>query len=302
MHLFGEPGTRRGRWRLFKTRMCNAYRILGGRLCDYGGGSQVFAHDPGPGGYRAFEVHAGVADELYEIAYVALLSAVGEALDRLGFHRVHALGIEPGVLAVLPQGGGKSAMAALLTGSGARRVHSDEIPLIKNGRIHPFPLRLALRPQVANGLQLTDGRLFKRKIFDDKILFPLRADQTAPAAEIRAILIGRRHLSGIPKVYRASRWRVFAGLMHSLVVGMGVPQMREFMLRPTPALLAIFFSRLRQAAGLALRTPGFIFEVSDDAHLNAEALSEFCQREISNEDRSRKAQSRSLSHEPGYSS
>jgi hypothetical protein len=223
-------------------------------------------------------------------------------LDRKGFHRVHALGVEPGVLAILPQGGGKSAMAALLCSSGGRRVHSDEIPLIQDGGVHPFPLRLALRPQVAEGLQLTGGRLFKRKIFDDKILFPLPANQTAPAARIQAILIGRLNLSGIPKVRRASRLRVFAGLMHSLVVGIGVPQMREFMLRPAPALLAIFFSRLRQAAGLALHTPGFIFEVCGDARLNAKTLSEFCQREISNEDRSRTAQSGPLSHEPHYSS
>jgi hypothetical protein len=301
LQLFATAGSRRGYWRLFKTRMCRAYRIRGGRLCDYGGGSQVFASDP-HAGLRRFEVHSLFHEERYEMAFVALLSSVGEELDRRGLHRIHALAVEPGVIAVLPQGGGKSAMAALLMRSESRRIHSDEIPLISRGIVYPFPLRLALRPHVADGLGVGDGRRFKRKIFDDKILFPLPANRTADTEPVRAILIGRHGLCQFPQVRRASRLRVFAGLVHSLVFGLGVPQMREYMLRPAPALIAIFISRLRQAAGLALHTPGFIFEVCADARMNAAALSDFCQREISNEDRSRTAQPGPLSNEPHYTS
>ena len=47
-----------------------------------------------------------------EIVYLTILSRVSEKLDRMGIHRVHALGLEQrgrGVLVMLPSGGGKSA-------------------------------------------------------------------------------------------------------------------------------------------------------------------------------------------------
>src|SRR4051794_1010859 len=53
-------------------------------------------------------------DLLHEIAYLFILSTVGQYLDSQRIHRVHALGVtyrERGVLLLLPSGGGKSTMA-----------------------------------------------------------------------------------------------------------------------------------------------------------------------------------------------
>jgi hypothetical protein len=264
---------------IFKTRMCTVYGLGKARACHYGDGSAVFATD---GATRKFLTLSPDSDELYEITYMALLSVAGEALDQQGFHRVHALGFEvkrEGVLVVLPQGGGKSALAALIPGL---KIYSDETPLLHGGKIYPYPLRFALKPDVARALKMEAGRVFERKLFDAKELFPFPADRKASPAPVRHILIGGRSqvssgAGGRARIVKISRTRALPSLIDGMVVGRGVPQMAEFMLRTTAlaSLSMIAASRLKEAIRCIAASHVYKFETVADAFENARVLSEF---------------------------
>lgn len=268
---------------LFQTRMCHVRKVCGGRYFDYGG--ETRAEMFWRGRTRVFHVSSPIQEELYEVAYVILLSAAGESLDNRGWHRVHALGLafqNQGVLVVLPQGGGKSALATLLSDRSDIRFFSDEIPLVKGGKLHPFPLRKALRPEVARalGLSLEGGRAFRRKVFPEKWLFPFLDQEVASSLPVHTVLIGSRSSAeSAPRICSSSRWRVFWGLFETMVIGRGVPQMAEYMLRFNPRLIAIFFSRLKEALRISSRARSYTFEVSPDARANAEALLRFLDAE-----------------------
>jgi hypothetical protein len=241
---------------------------------------------------RSFDIHAPASARLHELGYVALLSSVGEELDRRGYHRVHALGVEAGSRAgilVLPTGGGKSSIAALICEGrldephagpgGAIRLYSDESPLIRGGTIHPFAVRIALIPEVARRLGIRDSdRLFERKVFRAKQVHPVPRERIAAPARASFVLIGRPSPDGTPRLLDARRATVLARLFKEMVVGVGLAQMAEHMIRIPGVfgLARIAFSRLRTALGLAFSSRELrIFEVGPDPVANAEALARF---------------------------
>lgn len=277
--LEGAPKKRPRTVRLFKTKMGTAYRSFpSGRLCDYGDGTQVHSHfEPHN---RIFYVQSPDAQELYEATYMAALSAVGEALDHQGYHRVHALGFQPGtknVLLILPQGGGKSALAALLRGPAHHRFFSDEIPLLRNGQLHPFPIRMALKPNVAHALNIPTerARLFRRKIFPEKLLFSFQGHEVAQSRPLDFILVGQKISGDMPRIQRQSRISAFWSLFKTMTIGLGVPQMAEHMLRRNARIPQIFVSRLREAVVSARRSEVYRFQVVADARKNAQVLHRF---------------------------
>ena len=179
----------------FRTRMC---RVTGGwwgeRVCDYGDGT--FVRSWFQEGRREFEIVMGLGESArvlaYEALYSAVLSAVGEELDLRGFHRAHGLGIEIAgkrALLLLPSGGGKSAIAALLCREARVRIYSDESPLLRDSRMFSFPVRGALRPDVARALGLVSGggaeRIFRRKLFPEKLLYRFDRAKVAEPAHAR---------------------------------------------------------------------------------------------------------------------
>ncbi len=230
---------------LFQTRMCRVHGFGRTRVCDYGQGLRVFTKiRAGANPRRIFWVAGNSAASVYEAAYVALLSAVGEALDSRGFHRVHALAFgKSNSTAILPlaSGGGKSSIAALMSRDPSYRLHSDEIPLVKNGRIYPFPIRIALFPQVALGLGIETKqlRIFHRRIFPEKLLLPIDLARVAPPEKAGIILFPE----GNPP------WWYRVQFIWGMVWGLGAPQMAEFMLRAGNfgRLFRIAFSRLYTA-------------------------------------------------------
>lgn len=261
---------------LFQTKMCGVHGLGRKRVCDYGRGALVVSESSKSS--RNFLVYAPGVDDLYEISYTALLSALGEELDRRGFHRVHALGIEldgRAGLVVLPQGGGKSAMAALLVQEPNVKIFSDETPLLRGDVVYPFPVRLALKPEVAAALGLpAQARLFRRRLFAEKALFPLRAVQVARPKRVSFVAFGERRVGAQPSFRTASRLLVFWGLVKYSVVGLGVAQMAEHMLRVEngPSLLGIAFSRLFTALRIVVRAKSYRFTLSEDARENARVL------------------------------
>jgi hypothetical protein len=247
------------------------------RLCDYGNGSVVLA--TASSSERRFEIFSPSADELHEMAYVVLLSAMGEELDRKSLHRVHALGFEtPGGagLLIAPQGGGKSSLAALLERTPEVRIYSDESPLIDGKSVYPFPVRMALKPELAEFFGLEGGRLFRRKKFPEKLLFPLPETKIARPAPLRWILVGRVGATQ-PVIRPSSAVRGLSALTEAMVVGMGNAQMAEFMLRSGmfSNLSRIGLSRLKAAVLASLHARVFLFDLAADPRANHAIFSRF---------------------------
>lgn len=248
--------------RAFRTRMCQAYGFFGTRYCDYGPDLKVISKSaPAP---RRIYILGNSDDALAELALITLLSSVGEELDLLGFHRIHGLGFErDGQAWLLPlrSGGGKSSIAALMLGDVRYRLYSDEIPMIKKGTLFAFPLRVALLPQVALKLKVADPekRIFRRRIFPEKVLINIPASRVAqPLAPRHLLWVGDTRL----------------GMMISLVLGLGVPQFAEYMLR-VDNLLRLFkiaLSRLVMATHLMVSARIVAFDLSVDPVENKKRL------------------------------
>lgn len=234
--------------RVFRTRMCTAYGIWGARFCDYGQDLKVFVRFRV--GVRKIYIFGEAEDPIAEIALITLLSAVGEELDARGLHRIHALAFErdgKNFLMPLRSGFGKSSIAALMLSDSRYRVFSDEIPLLsktpRGVEIISFPLRVALLPQVAEklGLLRSGMRIFKRRIFPEKILLPIPDSRVAGSARAQFLILSAQ-----------GRLR----LIFEIVLGWGVPQFAEYMIRldNLPQLAGIALSRLSMALRLLIST------------------------------------------------
>ena len=264
---------------LFKTKMCQVYGLGRKRLCDYGNGTIV--QSVTVNSRRRFVVTGSNSDEVYEVSYLALLSAVGEELDLLGYHRIHALGVtfqEQSLLALAPSGGGKSAKATVLLQHEGISIYSDEMPLVKQGKLYPFPIRIALEPGLDKVLSFgrpsaASRRVFKRKIFPAKVLTPISNHRISVPNQLSVLLLVRRG-NGLSKVDSANPVVLGFNLFLSLVIGLGLCQMSEHMLRANNIvrLFRIGFSRFREAMRLFVQTKkGFVY-LSQDVYQNAKML------------------------------
>lgn len=252
--------------RAFATRMCTVHGVWGRtRRCDYGNGIQLFADNSRLS--RRYVLSdprcVSLGSEAYEVAFTTLLSVIGEQLDRRGFHRVHALGFErdgDAWLVVLPSGGGKSSLCAKLLKEPQIKIFSDEMPLLRNGVVYPFPIRMALKPRDAETLMAgVRGRIFKRRLFQEKVLFTFTRERIAQPTPVRKLLVERDG---------DSPWVKKTGvLISTMVIGLGLAQMAEHMLRlhSILGLCGIAASRLLEARRVAFAVRGQKFAAADKA-------------------------------------
>lgn len=266
---------------LFRSRSAQVYGWGDERWAVYRPDSAV--HSESSKATRHFKIYTPSADLLYELTYTAVLSATGEALDRRGFHRLHALAFQrknQSTLFFLPHRGGKSSIASLLLSKSEALVFSDEQPLISDDRLYPFPIRMALFPEVSEKLGLPSGRAFVRQNFPTKLLYPISSDQVPQPAKADVILIGLKGKAGLEnhsKFKKVSRRSAFFHLFKAVVVGDGIAQMAEHMLRlrNLPALVLIAVSRLRALISLVSTTPAHTFKVETDPVANYQSLIDF---------------------------
>ena len=105
------------------------YRGHGKRYIDYHGRALGILDEAA----SSLKLYSEDTELLYEAAYLFLLSRIGQGLDLLGLHRLHALGVEVNgraVLVLLPMGGGKSTLALHLMNLPGVRLLSDDSPWI----------------------------------------------------------------------------------------------------------------------------------------------------------------------------
>jgi len=263
---------------LFQTQDCSVHGWGRFRHCKYGMDGDVWTESSKE--KRRFEISHPDKNELLEISFMAFLSAVGEALDGRGYHRVHALGFEykgMGLLAVLPQGGGKSALAALKKKDPSFRIFSDENPLVKDGVMYPYPHSLALHEKVVRGLDLDfkEGYLFSRKNYSPKLRFPWASSQIAKPIPVSVVLCGER--STPHQIRPCHGIQTIKALSSSMVLGLGLAQMKEYMLRISSihTLSKIASMRAREAFRIARQSKSYSYGIGYDAKKNDQVFTEF---------------------------
>jgi hypothetical protein len=247
------------------------------------------AYDDGAYGFRDADRGYGelFSDEpvrLQEIAHLAILSAVGEELDSRGLHRVHALGFtydDGAGLILLPSGGGKSELALELLARGDFGLLSEDTPLIDaSATVSPFPVRLSFRAGADLGLIPPERvRAYRRRRYGERRL--VDADyfesRLAGPAPLRWIFIGEKsERDGGPQLRPANKAAASAALIEALVVGVGVPQMAEWRLRPefscAAGLLQAGASRLHAAFVALAAAETERFRLAPAATASADAL------------------------------
>ena len=237
---------------------------------------------------RQCTVYGTSMDLLHEIAYLFILSTVGDHLDRQRLHRVHALGVSyrnKGILLLLPSGGGKSTMALKLMRRPGFLLLGEDTPLIdRNGRVLPFPLRLGVRPGADTGVPAKYLRTVERMEFDPKTLIDIDYfnDRLGQAVDPGMVLIGQRNLGDISEIVPLARHRAFKGLLKYVIVGLGVYQGLEFLLEKGAWELVgrsgIGASRCYNSLKLLSRAPAYRFVLGRDTEKNCQTLVDFIEK------------------------
>ena len=230
-------------------------------------------------------VYGTEPDLVREIAYLFIISTVGQYLDSRGIHRVHALGVSynsRGILLLLPAGGGKSTMALELLRHPGFSLLGEDTPLIdRRGHILPFLLRLGVRPGQDTGIPPQYLRTVQRMEFDPKTLVDIEYfhDRLGKEVEPGFILVGERNLGEVSEIILLSRHQAFNALVKYMVVGLGVYQGMEFLLeRGLWELLGkvgVGASRLYNSLRLLARAPAYRFVLGQNAKKNCQTLVDF---------------------------
>jgi hypothetical protein len=239
---------------------------------------------------RVFRVYSEDSDLRYEAAYLFLLSQAGEALDQRHMHRIHALALEfrgRAVLVILPMGGGKSTLGAAMLQQPDLGFLSDDSPLIsREGRVHAFPLRLGLLPGSDNSIPQHLKRTIRRMEFGPKVVvsYEYFAGRVRPTAEPGIVFLGRRGFGDTCRIEPAAARERFQSIIADCVVGLGLFQGVEFVLRHSPMEMlgktGVAWSRFRSARNLFRRSEVFRLVLGRDSTRNAETVCQFIRQRL----------------------
>ena len=226
---------------------------------------------------------------MHEITYLAVLTFSGENLERKGIFRIHGLsfminGIP--VVIISDSGVGKTMLFLELMKQENISFYSDEIVLINKDReILPFPLRIGLRREDSDFfsgiperyLYGIERRKFGPKVLADSEIFK---DRVAVPAEADVYIVARRHETGFLK--RAGKIRLLAALLRNMVIGIGLPQLVEYLsLDFAPGdiikLSKKAIRRLSLAISISLHSKVYFMGAAKDPAANLKMLTEeFC--------------------------
>lgn len=236
------------------------------------------------------EIHSLDRDILLERTYLMISSQVGDILDKRHMHRIHAMGVVydgRGVVCLMPSGGGKTTLTLSLLGKEGFGLLSEEIPLLSSdGTLHPFPIRMGVTADQEVDIPGGFLRDFQRTHYGPKTLIDVRyfAGRIAPSAAPGIVFVGRRIYSSRPRAVPVSRLRAFVSLYRYCVMGVGLPQMLEYILRfdflDMGRAAPILFSRLIASIRLVAASRTFELHLGTDRTANADFVADFVKRTL----------------------
>lgn len=240
---------------------------------------------------RLAEIHSADRDVLLERAYLMIVSRVGELLDKKRMHRIHAMGVVydgRGIVCLMPSGGGKTTLTLSLLKKENIGFLSEEIPLVSpDGNLHPFPIRMGVTADQKPDIPPEYLRHFERTHYGPKTLIDVRyfQERIALKAAPGIVFVGKRVHSLKPRAVRISRLRAFVSLYRYCVMGVGLPQMLEYLLRfdflDMARAAPVIWSRLIASIRLVSASRTFELHLGRDRAANADFVAEFIQRTLS---------------------
>jgi hypothetical protein len=235
--------------------------------------------------YGSAEIYSFDRDLLHEKCYLLIMSRVAELLDQKRLHRIHAMGVAfdgKAVLCLMPMGGGKTTLALSLLENKSFSLLSDEIPLVSSGGLcYPFPIRMGVVEQTPLSIPKHYLKRFKRRHYSPKVLINLKyfEGQIAKVAQPGLIFVGKRIHSRSPAILRIPRPKAFLALFRLCVVGVGLPQALEYLLRFDISDIMrqsrIFFSRFLACLKIIQRSQTYELHLGYDTKVNASVMAQF---------------------------
>ncbi|MCK5405178.1 MAG: hypothetical protein KAI75_08090 [Desulfobulbaceae bacterium] len=231
------------------------------------------------------EIFSLSRDHLYEKTYLMVMSRVGVELDRKRLHRIHAMGVVhngKALLCLLPMGGGKTTLTLSLLGDKNFSLLSEEVPLVAaDGTLYPFPIRMGVTAGTELAIPEEFLKPFIRSHYRPKTLIDITyfKDQIARSASPGYVFVGKRIHSDSPRIVRISKFKAFGPLYRLCVVGMGLPELLEYILRfdlsDIVKRFTLFTSRLSACLALLRHSETLELHLSYDRQANADLVSQF---------------------------
>lgn len=232
-------------------------------------------------------VHSEQIHLLHEIIFLSMLSRVGERLEELHLHRVHAWAIAAkgeAALFMMPSGCGKTTLALeFLRRKLPYRLISEDSPLIDaHGRVLPFPLRIGVLQPPPPEIAPEHVTHLERMEFEAKYLIALEAFGDALAQQPttpRLVCIGHRTLGTACAIRQVGFTEGLKAFLRHMVIGVGLYQGVEFLVQSSLLDLArktgLFWSRLRSAYAVLRQADVFVVELGRNPPGNAETVLTF---------------------------
>ncbi len=260
---------------------CQIYRLGKRKYVDYFGEAlTIDDEDEGK-----ISIYSSSEERLYELAFLAIHSRVGEFLDRRGISRIHALGVSwknINALVMLPSKGGKSTLLSYLLENPDIKIIADDMPLIdRHGKVLPFPSKISLTKKPDSGvLSKLNWSEFHRAHYPPKWTASLSSvpERIEIHPENNPILLirGVRLSHGESAIARASRKQMIMPLMEHMIIGIGLPQIMELFLnfKLTDIFKISWHALLRGWCALMLlrNSEPFIFYIGNDKSYNAQLI------------------------------
>ncbi|MEO1992346.1 MAG: hypothetical protein ABGW78_10475 [Pirellulales bacterium] len=240
---------------------------------------------------NSLEIYCEGLNLLHEIIYLSILSRVSEGLEKHRMHRVHALAVQSegeAALFMMPSGCGKTTLALqILQQDTPYRLISEDSPLINaEGEVLPFPLRFGVLGHPPESIPQEHITYFERMEFEPKYLISLKAfgDSISKGPTLpRFLFIGDRLLNGKCRIQEVGYFAGFKGLLRHMIVGIGLYQGLEFLLRSSVLdlwrMTGICWSRVRRAHTLLRQSRIFTLELGRDPLKNTEEILCFLETE-----------------------
>lgn len=263
------------------TETCSIYKIGPRRYIDYQDRALTIwdKHE------QSVRIYSLDNDRLYEIAFLAIHSILSQELEKNGLSRVHALGVSMGkmnTLIMLPAQGGKSTLLSHLLENPEIKIISDDMPLIdRKGRVHVFPGTVSMDNQPEDGpLSKLNWTEFKRAQHPTKWMAGLSQlkdrIETKNLQNKTLLMAGFRLSKGQSILTPVPRWKMLSPLMEHMVLGMGLPQLREmfFNFNLTDLLKLFYHGMIRFICAVQLlrKARCFYFYMGPDRAYNAQLI------------------------------
>jgi hypothetical protein len=260
---------------------CSIYKIGPRRYIDYRG-QALTIWDKQEESVRIYSLDL---DRLYEIAFLAIHSILGQELDKKGICRVHALGVSLGrinTLVMLPSKGGKSTLLSYLLENPEIKILSDDMPLVDTkGQIHVFPSKISVDKKPEDGpLSKLSWTEFNRTQYPAKWTAGLSQLQnrieTKSLKHDNILIAGFRLSQGQSILTQVPKWKMISPVMEHMIAGVGLPQVIEMFLNFdfTDSLKLFYHGVIRSICAFQLirKAKCYYFYMGPDRSYNAQLL------------------------------